>query len=324
MYRIGIVLLSCFLFSCKGKKDKEVKNEEEIGGFQYEAFAKEFRKGELPYVLSDTALVKINGITSLDGALISPFIPDSIKVLFGKGSKLKFVPILNFYNGNSEQYFLVKTSSASKSGALLLIFDKEQAFATALPFLLPDNDPSTSQNTVIDKSFTIFKNVVQKNKGETVGEGKDVLAYDKAEKKFTIIMTDVLSENTAVFINPIDTFPATHQLAGDYFLNKKNLVSIRDGRHLNQLLIYIHTQNEDGDCSGELKGEALITSTTAATYRLGGDPCVLNLSFGGNSITLKEESGCGNHRGLNCPLTGTFTRKKELKPKQSGKKKTGK
>jgi hypothetical protein len=35
---------------------------------------------------------------------------------------------------------------------------------------------------------------------------------------------------------------------------------------------------------------------------------------------MNEESGCGNYRGLDCPFSGTFTRKKEAKPKEASKK----
>jgi hypothetical protein len=46
----------------------------------------------------------------------------------------------------------------------------------------------------------------------------------------------------------------------------------------------------------------------------------LSLTFSGNTVSLNEESGCGNYRGLDCPLTGSFTRKKEVKTKEASKK----
>ena len=109
-------------------------------------------------------------------------------------------------------------------------------------------------------------------------------------------------------------------LVGDYRIDKKNLVSVRDGRYPNQLLVYIHTENKAGDCKGELRGEFVMTSSTTAVYRQGGDPCVLNLTFKGNSVSIEEEKGCGNYRGLDCPLTGTFTMRKPASAKsKSGK-----
>ena len=133
-------------------------------------------------------------------------------------------------------------------------------------------------------------------------------------------MMKKLDEQNAELINPIDTFAKTRKFAGDYVKGKRNLVSIRNGRTPNQALAFIHLEDETGECSGELKGEILFTSSSSAIYRQGGDPCVLQFTFAGSSVTLKEEQGCGNHRGLDCPMEGTYTKKKEPKLKTSGKK----
>jgi hypothetical protein len=122
-------------------------------------------------------------------------------------------------------------------------------------------------------------------------------------------------------INPIDSFSRKHKFAGDYVKDKKNFVSVRDGRYPNQLQVFIHTDHNGGECTGELKGDVLITSSTTAIYRQGGDPCVLSFQFTPNSVILKEDQGCGSHRGVNCSFDGTFSRKKEGKTK-AGKKKT--
>ena len=87
------------------------------------------------------------------------------------------------------------------------------------------------------------------------------------------------------------------------------MVSLRDGRNNNELQFFIHVEKEE-DCSGELKGTALFTSSKMAVYREGGDPCVMELHFSPSAVTLKEVEGCGAHRGLKCVFDGKFTRKK--------------
>ena len=87
-------------------------------------------------------------------------------------------------------------------------------------------------------------------------------------------------------------------------------------------MVFIHLDKNEGECTGELKGDILLTSTTAAIYRQGGDACVLSFRFSSSSVTIKEEEGCGGHRGLNCTFDGTYPRKKEAKPKATTKKKT--
>jgi hypothetical protein len=312
----GFVLLCGLLAACKnGEKVQEKKVE---AGTQ--VFAGVFKEGKLPYQLTDTGLLKNMDTTSVPAASISPLIHDSITdKYFGRKASIKYTSLVKLSQKEKAGYYIVKAASGSKKAALLLVFDTEENFSAAYPFLVPDEDPNTSQTSSIDKNFTITKSTTQKSGADIIGEGKEVVAYDAAARNFSLIMMDALKDNTGEGINPIDTFPKTNSLAGDYYL-AKNIVAVRDGRYPNQLLVYIHTENTEGDCKGELKGEFLLTSATTASYRLGGDPCVLGLSFKGNSVSIKEESGCGNHRGLDCPLSGTFTRKKAMTSKQTPKK----
>jgi hypothetical protein len=305
------------MIACKNN-DKENGQKEEESAF--DGLAASFTEGKLPYQLTDTGLLKNSDTASLPATAIAPLIADSIRnTYFGKGAKIRFTPLTKF-GGNEETYYVVKASTASKKGAIVLVYDKENNFGASYPLLLPDADPTTSQSSTIDKSLTISKNIIQRSGPDVTGEGKEVVAYDAKEKTFSLIMLDVLNEEFAEIISPIDTFPKTHKLAGDYRINKKNIVSIRDGRYPNQLLVYIHTEDKAGDCKGELRGEFVMTSSTTAVYRQGGDPCVLNLTFKGNTVSLNEEKGCGNYRGLDCPLDGTFTRKKVPSAKPSSDK----
>ena len=305
------------LIACKNNDKKDDQKEDETSTAGITA---KFTEGKLPFQLADTSLLKNTDTATIPSAAIAPLIPDSIKNdYFGKGAKIRFTPLQKFVS-KDETYYVVKASTSSKKGALLLVYDKDNNFAASYPFLLPDADASTSQTSMIDKNFTITKNISQRNGPDLTGEGKEVVAYDATQKAFSLIMLDLLNEELSEIISPIDTFPKTHKLAGDYRINKKNLISIRDGRYPNQLLVFIHTENSNGDCKGELRGEFLLTSSTTAVYRQGGDPCVLNLTFKGNSVAMSEETGCGNYRGLDCPLKGTFTRKKAQSAKSSSDK----
>ncbi|HEV7332877.1 MAG TPA: hypothetical protein VGN63_17690 [Flavisolibacter sp.] len=320
MYRIGLVVLGCLLLACSGNNDRSSESDTAGDNDLPAAFVRSFKTVTVPYQLSDTTLLKDEQKDTLSSRYISPLLPDSLKELaFGKTTKIKYMPLAKLQEQDRNAYYIVKGSAGGKKAAFLLLFDKEGNYSSAMPFLVPDNKSATSQTSSVDKSFTITKAVSERSGGAVTGEGKEVLAYDPAEKRFTLIMTDLLNNDQGVLINPIDTFPKTHKLAGDYYRNKKNLVAIRDGRYANQILVYIHTENSDGDCKGELKGEFILTSSSTAVYRQGGDPCILALNFSGNTVSLNEERGCGNYRGLDCPLDGKFTRKKEEKQKESTK-----
>jgi hypothetical protein len=317
MFRLALAFTMVLaLVACKnGDKEKENEDETTTSG----GMLGTFKEGSLPYQLSDTGLLKNADTATIPAASITSLIADSIRNnYFGKGAKVRFSPMVKL-PAKEETYYIVKATAGAKKAAFLLVYEKEN-FGAAYPLLLPDADNSTSQVTTIDKHFTITKSITQRDGVAVSGEGKEVVAYDATNKNFSLIMLDALNENQAEVISPIDTFPRTNKLAGDYYINKKNLISIRDGRYPNQLMVYVHTENSEGDCSGELRGEFLMTTSTTAVYRQGGDPCVLTRTFKGNKVSINEERGCGNYRGLDCPLTGTFTLKKPQSAKPSSAK----
>ncbi len=209
-----------------------------------------------------------------------------------------------------------------RKAALLIAFDKD-SFGAAMPFLIPDDDPKTTQASIIDKSFSIIRSVSHKTADDVTTEGKDVYVYNPDAKSFTLIMTDVLDEGAVELINPIDTFSRTNKWAGDYITSKKNMVSVRDGRTANEINFFVHFEKDNGDCKGELKGTAFFASSKVAVYRQGGDPCVMEFHFSNYSVIVKEMEGCGLHRDLKCSFNGTFTKKlppKKAAPKKSKKK----
>jgi hypothetical protein len=322
MYKLGYIFCFLVLFACKSKRSKTGTAEP---GFTYEAFSDLFPAIKLPYQITDTALLRSKDTTQIRSSEFAGFIADSVKnQIFTKGSKPKYYALAKIEVPKAETYYIVKAVSGSKKAALLISFDRQGKYATSFPFLAPDDDATTSQLSSIDKSFTISKNIVQKKDGELKGEGKNVYVYSADTRQFILIMTDLLDESKRDLINPIDTMPKTRKFAGDYIQGKRSLVSIRNGRTPNQALAFIHIEKNDGECVGELKGEILFTSSTTAIYRQGGDPCILQFNFTSSSVTLKEEEGCGNHRGLDCTLNGNYTKKKEAKSKSNTKKTTKK
>ena len=189
-----------------------------------------------------------------------------------------------------------------------------------MPLLAPDQYVSTRQSVLIEKNFTITKSIQRKNGDGSISEGKDAYVFNSETKSFMLIMTDALDDKPAEVINPIDTLQRKNKLSADYVKNKTDYISIRDTRKAGKLLFFIHFEKNNGECTGELKGEATMTSATTAVYKNGGDPCVLQFKFSSSSVTMKEDEGCGSHRGLRCLFEGSYPRKKEVKPKEIKKK----
>lgn len=307
----GFLLCMALLFGCNNGEKKGASPD---AGYTYTTMSAAFATVSVPYQLSDNEVVSRNEKDTISEQFISSFIPDSIKQSLG-GGKIRYAPLAKIQKPEGETYYIVKAENKTHKAALLLVFEKEN-FSAALPFLIPDEDATTTQTSSIDKSYSISRNIVRKKGLEILGEGKDVFVYSKETKNFSWVVTDLLDESNEI-VNPIDTFKRTNRLSGDYYRNKKNLISVRDGRYPNQLLVYVHT--EDGECRGELKGELLITSSNTAVYRHSGDPCILQFTFKGNTVSVLEQQGCGNYRGIDCAFDGTFTLKK-IKPSGGAKK----
>ena len=320
--RFAILFSSIVLLAaCKHKKEVSLSGDEpvEVGDF-----INFFQSAELPLQFSDSVLQK----KEKDSLLISykvftQFVPDSIlSKAFGKGTKYKIYPI-GKVSGGSETYLFSKIITGEKKGVFVLAFDKKQNYIAGMPVLRPDQFSTTAQSVSIDKRFTITKTILRKNPDASISEGKDVYVLNQDVKNFLLIMTDALDDKITELTNPIDTLPKKNKYSADYGSTKMNIVSVRDGRKPDRISFFIHFEKNNGECTGELKGEALLKSSAVAEYREGGDPCVLKFNFSNSSVTLSEES-CGSRRGLKCSFDGSYARKKEIKPKAASVKKTTK
>lgn len=318
MKRLGCLLGLVAVLSCGTKKGAAPEDE---NTFDYETFSKHYAVAKLSYQLTDTGLLRNRDTARLMAAQLAPFIADSIKKkLFGKTTGIRYIPLKKIENKKGESYFITKAVSGGKTVALLTVFGKEKDAAASFPFLVPDADAATVQVSTIDNAYSVSRNVVRKGKDDVTVEGKDVYAYNAAINGFTLVLTDLLDEKVQDLINPIDTLPRKHRFSGDYVRDKKNIVSIRDGRNAAELNMFVHFEKEAGECTGELKGTLFFTSTTTAVYRQGGDPCALEFRFAGSTVTLREEEGCGAHRGLRCSFDGSYPRKDAGKQKEAKKK----
>lgn len=323
MKRLGLFILMLTAIAC-GNSNSNGADEEEHSDFNYENFSKRFTAATLPYSLSDSDFLKNTDTNSIRNVQFLSLIPDSVKQkLAGKTTGVKFIPLAKIENEGDESYFIIKTVSGTKKAAMLTVFNKDKSYGASFPFLIPDTKKETIQQSSIDKSQAITRGVTSSNKEGTMIEGKDVYVYNGDAKDFILIMTDLLDDSERELINPIDTFAKTHKFSADYTNGTNNIVSIRDGRTENEPSFFIHFEKEDG-CKGEIKGNLLMTSSTTAVYREGGNPCVLEFKFTGNKVTLKEVGGCGTYRDLKCTYDGTYTKKKVAKKETAPTKKAKK
>lgn len=308
LYLLAFVLLA----GCKDKKKPSLSGDEKV---EVDDFIEFFQPLSLPCLFGDTILLK----KPKDSLLISnkvfaQFIPDSVLgKVFGKNGKPKIYSLGRAEAPGNETYLFVRTQTSDKKAVFLLCFDKKNKFLASMPVLRPDQLSNTMQSFVMDKRLTLTKTVQRKNKDGSTSEGKDVYVLNADAGQFTLIMTEALEDKVTELINPIDTLTRKHKFAADYGPGKMNLVSIRDGRKPDRLDFFIHFEKNNGECIGELKGEAMLKSSNTAEYRENGDPCVLTFTFTSSSVSLKELN-CGSRRGLNCSFDGSYGRRKWVKP----------
>lgn len=314
-----LFIAAIILPACKHKTKISLSGDDPV---DIADFIESFEPLSLPYLVTDTSVAKKKGDTLLISyKVFSNLVPDSILIkAFGKVVKPKIYP-MGRVTSDQGNYLFVKAIAADRKAVLVLCFDKKDKFITGMPVLQPDNNPATQQFFLIDKRYTLSKNITRKNKDGTTSEGKNVYVLNEPAKSFLLILTDALDEQTIELINPIDSFSRKNKFSGDYVRDKVNLVSIRDNKRPGHLTFFVHFERKN-NCTGELKGEASFASGNTAVYRAAGDPCVLQFRFTSSSVTMTEMQGCGSHRGVDCVFEGTFPKKKE--PRKKGSKTTKK
>lgn len=313
---ILLVLISCIVLLCSCKEEKVISlaGDQPVSAPDFITF---FQPLAQPYTLADSTFHKKQSDSlRISYSVLNALVPDSVwKISTGKLGKPTFHAIGKIQVPNAETYVLVRVQTKIKKFVLVLAFDKEYQFVTALPVLEPTPSKSISQSLVIDRKLLISVLQQRKNQDGSFSDGKKVYVLNEAARNFQLIMTEALNDKVEELINPIDTLSATHRFAADYGTGKMNLVSIRDGRKKDRITFFVHFEKKNGNCIGELKGEAFWKSSNRAEYREAGDPCVLIFQFKGHSLSLRE-SNCGSRRGTDCLFDGSYARKKPVRVKK--------
>jgi hypothetical protein len=286
-----------------------------------------FREIHLPVQFTDTLLThRPKDTATISFRNFTHFVPDSvITAHFGKYSRPRIYPVGKVGVKRGETYLFVRASSSTRRIFYVLSFDKSDQFRASLPLMYSDGEGSAGGiwSASMDNKYTLTTSREHKSsKGEPLYQ-KAVYVYNDAGA-FTLILmesNEATSKNLQI-INPIDTFARKHKFSGNYVLDKRNFVAIRDAKNPTHFIFFIHFEKENGDCKGELKGEAKISSPQSALFRAaGGDPCALQFNFSGTNtqVSIRETGGCGNHRDIKCYFEGTFQRQKERPKETKGK-----
>lgn len=275
-----------------------------------EEFVESFPELKLPFALHDSILDNKLGDSALISAkLLQEFIPDTVYRKDFKNAKPKFYALGRAADKNEDKYLLIKVATAAKQVAYIVCFDKEDVFKAGMPLVTNSSDKNVELEGSLDKKFTISRNRKRKARDGQIYFSRNVYVYNNVGT-FTLILmeSNEVPEDAEIF-NPIDSSAATFKWTGNYVKDKKNFISVRDGSKPNRLSFFIHFEKNNGECIGELKGEAEMIQPATARYSASGDPCSLEFKFENNKVTVAELSGCGNHRGIRCFFNDSYPKK---------------
>lgn len=312
---LPVIFLFLLIAACKDKKKTVNTDGGEV--LATSDFFEAFPSLKLPYTIYDTAMDDAGNTDTIGYDAFTRFASDTVlKITPGKGKNLSIYPIGRFDNKKREYYLLARVKNKNTSEIILMVFDKSQKFSASIPLLISTDNKSVSSAT-IDNRFAITINKEWKSDDEPLYY-RSIYAYNNTGA-FTLVMTETndQSKNPNTLNNSLDTLPRKNKYSGDYVKGKNNMVSIRDGKTPATYRFFVHFKNDDEEnCSGELKGELTMKTATSGTYAENNDPCVVDFTFTASQVTVKEQGSCGSYRGIKCFFNHTYVKKKEPKQKE--------
>lgn len=308
-------LLIVLIFGCK---EKQIDLSGDVPLKQKDFFGI-FKPISLPYSVSDTNIDKNADTLSIGIKAFLQFFPDSAFAnVTGKNRKLIIHPIGKIEK-EKEHYYLVLITQQKLKKLVVFVTDKKNKFLGVKELLHNDYNDEYAHSLSINKEPTFLVIKEKMGKDNQIQFSRVGWIYNDVGIFMVVINDSNEDPKKSEVINPLDTLPRKNKFSGDYVKDKKNYVSIRDGKDLNNYSFFIHFERNEGACIGELKGNLQMKKPNSGVFNENGDPCIIDFIFEGNEITLKEQGSCGNHRGIKCFFNDSFTKKKEPKQKVSKK-----
>lgn len=314
------VLIFCALLSILACKDKPI----DLSGdspVKTEDFFKAIRPLTLPYGVADTNLHKAADTMRIGSKVLAQFIPDSVLKnwkLTDKKTIIKPVgKIVKEKNKEQEIYVLLDVQKNKLHNLYVVVFNTQLQYVTHKSLLNNDTQDGYVHSVSINREPTFLIGQEKITTDNQLLYTRNGWAYNDAGI-FMVVINDSnedLKKRNEI-INPIDTLSAKNKWSGDYIHDKKNFISIRDGKNPDNYLFFIYFEKNGGNCLGELKGDLQLRDKTHAQYQESGDPCVIDFRLEGNRLMVKEQGSCGNHRGIKCFFDDSYTKKNPPKKRK--------
>jgi hypothetical protein len=306
--------IACFLLlgilSCKEKKtdfsgDVPLKASDFIGAFP---------KITTVFSVTDTNVGKKADTLTIGYKALEQFVPDSaLDILTGKDKKRLQIHPVGLIEKDKENYLLLNFVKRNKTTLGVIVTDKKTKFLGSKELLSNARDDGYTHSVSVNREPTFIVSKERMGKDNTLLFSRTGWVFNNAGLFMVAIHDSNEEPRKSAIINPIDTLSRKNKLSGDYVQDKKNFVSLRDGKDPSHYVFFIHFEKDGGSCTGELKGQLVIHTPNTAQFSASGDPCVIDFNFEGNTLKIKEKGSCGNHRGIKCFFDDSFRKKRESK-----------
>jgi hypothetical protein len=314
-----LIVMSVLVCSCKSKKVSLAGKDD--GELSVSEFIDYFQPLPLPYAVSDSVLRRRDPETaSINYQLFTRLMPDSLLTRYFGATKPRLYAVGKIKVPKAETYVFVKCVGSGRRMLYVLCFDRKDQYSAARPALYSENSSGAWGTAAMDAKYTLSVTHFRKGSDGEVYHTTDDYVYNDAGG-FSLIVTESNEGKNRVLpvYNPIDTLSRKHKFSGDYTQDKRNIVSIRDSREAGRFYFFVHFEKDNGECKGELKGEAKFVSPGVARYRAYSDPCAVEFMFDSGGVSMKELGGCGVHRDIKCYFEGYFQRRRAAHPKPAVK-----
>lgn len=307
MYKYCFVVL-LFLVACSNNEvvldsDTTIKPSQ---------FVQAFKVIKDVFEVKDSNVHKFADTQKISLKVLSSVIPDSLLNQWtGKDAKTVFKPVGRIEK-SGYNYLLLLAQKPKKNGLITLVFDKNNKLITYKNLLNSSevNDKNYVYSVSINREPTFYISREKFNGSRELKFTKTGWALSNNNFIVVVNESNELTTNNEPIINPIDTLAINNKYSGNYTVNDRNILSIRDGYTPREYKFFLYMEKDNGKCLGELKGTMILKDDNHATYTANGDPCVIDFTFNGNSITMKEKGSCGNRRSFDCMFEDTYIKRK--------------
>ena len=322
--KYGSILRGCLslfmllFFACKEQPPKKISDE----GLKPKDFMNMLPELSLPLQFDAKKLsASLGDAQKVHIPTFQTYLPDSLyRATIMNTDKSKLYVLGKVTANDKSVYVFVKTHLGKQQNISVLYFDEKLICRGRLLLLDSKNNKTGSAYTAkVDARYNFYLIHAKKLSDGSEWSGEKVYYFDLTGLPIMAVTNTNEDLSNKILGNPIDSFPAKNKYAGDYSSDKQNLVSIRDGRTEKMLQFFIHFSKLKGGCIGELKGEAEWVNKQLAVFRDSKSPCVIEFRFSPKSVSIRETTGCGSYRDMNCIFEGSFPKIKKMQFSKTSK-----